>query len=174
TYAEAVLRIFNRADELRVNILKARLKFLVHRVGEDEFRRMVEEELQGDWVRERPKLDDLLFIDDEQADAPPPPARPDEVPQADRAAFDRFVEVNVRRQKQAGYSAVTARVPRGDLTPEQFRGLARILREYGASRARTTQDQNIVLRWIPDGRVYSVWKELRALGLGEGDATEIT
>jgi sulfite reductase beta subunit-like hemoprotein len=174
TYSEAVLRIFNRADELRVNILKARIKFLVHRVGEEEFRRMVEEELKGDWTKHRPPLQDLLYIDDEQADAPPLPEQPDAVPDAERAAFGRFLEVNVRRQKQAGYSAVTARVPRGDLSPAQFRGLARILREYGASRARTTQDQNIVLRWIPDGKVYSVWQELQALGLGEGDATEIT
>src|SRR5690606_13083892 len=90
------------------------------------------------------------------------------------AAFERFIEVNVRKQKQAGYAAVTAKVPQGDLSPRQFRELARLVRTYGNGRARTTQDQNLVLRWIPEGRVYSLWKELQALGLGDGDATEIT
>jgi sulfite reductase beta subunit-like hemoprotein len=174
TTSEAILRIFNRADELRVNILKARLKFLVHRVGGEAFRQMIDEELTGDWARERHDLDALLFADDEAADAPQPPASPDVVPAEDAEAFARFRAANVRAQKQAGYSAVTAKVRQGDLTPEQFRGLARILSTHGAGRARTTQDQNIVLRWIPDGRVYSVFRELRALGLGDGDANEIT
>ncbi|MPZ97777.1 MAG: nitrite/sulfite reductase [Dehalococcoidia bacterium] len=173
-YSEAVLRLFHAADELRVNILKARLKFLVHRVGADEFRRMVEEELKGDWASKTYDLESLLFVDDEEADAPAQPERPDEVAPEDRAAFERFIEVNVRKQKQAGYAAVTAKVRQGDLSPQQFRELARLLRKYGNGRARTTQDQNLVLRWIPEGRVYSLWKELQALGLGDGDATEIT
>ena len=44
---EAVVRIFEKADELRKNLAKARLKFLVHRVGIEEFKRMVDEELTG-------------------------------------------------------------------------------------------------------------------------------
>ena len=174
TYSEAVVRIFNRADELRVNILKARLKFLVHRVGEEEFRRMVEEELKGDWAKQRPDVQSLLYIDDEAAEAPPLPAQADAVPSEDAARFARFMAVAVRKQKQAGYSAITAKVRQGDLTPQQFRELGRIIETHGNGRARVTQDQNIVLRWIPDGRVYSVFKELDAHGLGDADATEIT
>ena len=65
-------------------------------------------------------------------------------------------------------------MPQGDLTPEQFRGLATILRTYGSGRARTTQWQKIVLRWIPEGSAYKVWKDLGALGLGGGGVREIT
>ncbi|MDA0365136.1 MAG: nitrite/sulfite reductase [Chloroflexi bacterium] len=174
TYSEAVVRIFNKADELRVNILKARLKFLVHRVGEEEFRRMVEEELTGDWAKQRPDVESLLYIDDEAAEAPALPAQADVVAAEDETRFARFMEVAVVPQKQAGYSAVTVKVRQGDLSPLQFRELGRILESFGNGRARVTQDQNIVLRWIPDGRVYSVFKELEALGLGDADATEIT
>src|SRR5690606_34459390 len=109
--------------------------------GAEEFRRMVEEELKGDWADKTYDLESLLFIDDEAADAPAPPERPDEVAPEDRAAFERFIEVNVRKQKQAGYAAVTAKVPQGDLSPHQFRELARLMRTYGNGRARTTQDQ---------------------------------
>src|SRR3954451_9567873 len=72
--SEAVLRIFDRQEELRANRARARIKFLIDRVGIDEFRRMVDEELQGDWVDDRDfNPDPLLFVDDEQANAPQAP-----------------------------------------------------------------------------------------------------
>ncbi len=104
---EAVLRIFNGADELRKNLAKARLKFLVHRVGEEEFRRMVDEELAKDWTQGRDfSPEPLLFLDDEEADAPPAPADPEQPPYADRAAFEEWARTAVRAQRQAGYSAI--------------------------------------------------------------------
>src|SRR5690349_9983273 len=50
---EAALRIFDRQDWLRVNRARARIKVLVDKVGMDEFRRMVDRELEGEWVGER-------------------------------------------------------------------------------------------------------------------------
>ncbi len=172
TLSEAVSRIFNAADELRKNILKARLKFLVHRVGEAAFREMVDEELQKGWSAETPPLEELLYLDDEAADVRTPPTSPPQ-PNGDAAVFERFLATNVRPQVQAGYSAVEASIDQGDLTPEQFRGLAEILRKYGRERARTTPQQNVVLRWIPNEAVYAVWRELDALSMGAPDAQEI-
>ena len=172
TLSEAVIRIFNAADELRKNILKARLKFLVHRVGEEAFREMVDEELKKGWSAETPPLEELLYVDDEASDA-----RDISVelasPNGDAARFEQFLAANVRAQVQPGFSAVEASIDQGDLTPEQFRGLAEILRKYGRERARTTPQQNVVLRWIPNEAVYAVWKELDALGMGAPDAQEI-
>src|SRR3954469_10032865 len=90
--SEAVLRIFDRQDWLRANRARARLKFLVDKIGIDEFRELVEEELQGDWVAERDFTPDpLLFLDDEEANAPEPPAAPGS-PNGDNREFDRWVE----------------------------------------------------------------------------------
>ena len=50
---EACMRIFDRQEWLRVNRARARIKVLVDKIGIDEFRELVEEELQGDWVSER-------------------------------------------------------------------------------------------------------------------------
>ncbi len=172
TLSEAVIRVFNAADELRKNILKARLKFLVHRVGEEGFREMVDDELNKGWATETPPLEELLYLDDEEADVRAAPVSPPQ-PNGDASTFERFAATNVRPQVQPGYSAVEASVDQGDLTPEQFRGLAEILRKYGRERARTTPQQNIVLRWIPNDAVYAVWRELDALGLGAPDAQEI-
>ncbi|MGE3857911.1 MAG: nitrite/sulfite reductase [Dehalococcoidia bacterium] len=173
-YSEAVVRIFQDADELRVNILKARLKFLVHRVGEEAFRQMVDERLAQDWAQQPIDLDALLFVDDEAADAPPPSKLDVSVaPAAERDDFARFIDENVRPQKQDGYYAVQVLVRQGDLRPAQWRGLASIITEHGAGRARTTQAQNLVLRWIPGANVYAVWKALQALNLGESGVATI-
>src|SRR4051812_37644271 len=51
--AEAVFRIFDRQDWLRVNRARARIKVFVDKFGIDELRTQVEQELQGDWVEER-------------------------------------------------------------------------------------------------------------------------
>src|SRR3954470_308878 len=75
--SEAVLRVFDRQDDLRANRARARIKFLIDRVGIDAFREMVDEELEGDWVNERDfDPTPLLFIDDEQANAPDIPVTP--------------------------------------------------------------------------------------------------
>lgn len=173
--SEALLRIFNAADELRKNNAKARLKFLVHRLGEVEFNKMVDEELTKDWAQSGDFAPDpLMFLDDEAADAPSLDITPAEIPAAEKAAYNEWARTAVRTQKQAGYVAIEVQVPQGDLTPEQFRGLARIARQYGSGRARTTQWQNIVLRWIPEGHAYHVWKEAQELGLAQRGAHEIT
>ena len=167
--SEAIIRIFHSADELRKNILKARIKFLVHRVGAEAFRAMIQAELRKEWAQAPIRLEDYLLDDDEAAAAPPPPSNPP-VPNGDRSAFDAFVAASVRPQRQDGYSAVEVKVPRGDLGPEQFRGLAQIMRTHGSGRARATYTQNMVLRWIPNSAVYAVWQDLQAIGLGDGDA----
>ena len=123
-YTEAVLRIFDRQDWLRVNRARARLKVLVDKVGIEEMRAMVEQELEGDWVDERDfDPQPRLFLHDEEANAPEKPHSYGS-PNGDGAEFLRFREANVEPQRQEGFSAVQVEVVRGDLTPEQFRGLA--------------------------------------------------
>ena len=71
---EAALRIFDRQDWLRENRMRARIKVLVDKIGMDAFRELVDEELKGDWVNERDfTIDHLLFVHDEEADAPAVP-----------------------------------------------------------------------------------------------------
>jgi sulfite reductase beta subunit-like hemoprotein len=172
--AEAVVRIFDRTDWLRPNRARARIKVLVDKIGIDAFREMVDEELQGEWVNERDfSLDPILFEHDEDAQAPEPPQSPAS-PNGDLAPYSRFWATNVAPQRQAGFSTVEVKVPRGDLTPEQFRGLAAIMREYCGGHARTSVGQNLILRWVRDESVYEVWQRLLELGLGEAGAEEVT
>src|SRR3954465_4391292 len=81
---EAILRIFDRQEWLRVNRARARIKVLVDKIGIDAFREMVEEELEGDWVADRDfSVDRLAFDHDEEAHAPALPAA-DSSPNGDR------------------------------------------------------------------------------------------
>jgi len=170
---EAALRIFDRQDWLRENRMRARIKVLVDKIGMDAFREMVEEELKGDWVAERDfSVDHLLFVHDEEPNAPAVPESYG-TPNGDQSEFDRFREANVKPQRQQGFSTVEVRVTRGDLSPEQFRGLAEIMREFTGGYARVTVQQNLVLRWVRDESVYDVWQRLGALGLGEAGADQI-
>jgi sulfite reductase beta subunit-like hemoprotein len=171
---EAVLRIFDRQDDLRKNRARARIKVLIDRIGIDAFREMVEEELEGDWVAERnfdPRP--LLYLHDEEASAPPPPLNPGS-PNGDRREFDRFAAANVRPQRQAGFVAVEVKIPRGDLDPERFRGLAQIMRDFSGGYARTTVQQNLVLRWVREESAYDVWRALGELDLAGAGPREIT
>src|SRR5688572_31513458 len=170
---EAVMRIFDRQEWLRVNRARARIKVFVDKFGIDELRRQTEEELQGEWVNERDfSVDNILFEHDEEANAPGPGAFAS--PNGDGPAYERFARTNVQPQRQRGFSTVEIAVTRGDLTPEQFRGLAAIMREYSGGYARTTVTQNLVLRWVRDEAVYEVWQRLKALELGEPGAQEVT
>jgi sulfite reductase beta subunit-like hemoprotein len=172
--AEAVFRIFDAQDWLRVNRARARIKVFVDKFGIDELRNQVEEQLKGDWVAERDfSVAPRRFDYDEQAHAPGVPTSYSS-PNGNLSEFDRFRESNVVAQRQAGFSAVEVKVYRGDLTPEQFRGLGQIMREYSGGNARMTVGQNIVLRWVRDEAVYDVWQRLDALGLGDAGAQEIT
>ena len=100
--------------------------------------------------------------------------RPPPAPTAIAREFERFVAgATSSRRTRPGFSAVTVRIIRGDLTPEQFRGLGQIMRDFTGGYARTTVQQNLVLRWVRDEALYDVWQRLLELGLGSAGADEI-
>jgi sulfite reductase (NADPH) hemoprotein beta-component len=89
------------------------------------------------------------------------------------AEFADFCRTNVRAQRQAGYLAVTVHVPMGDLTGPQFRLLAELALAYGDGSVRTTQEQNVMLRWIRREELPELYRRFRAMGLGRSGAGTI-
>ena len=173
-WAEAALRIFDRQEWLRVNRARARIKVLIDKIGIEEFRRMVDEELEGDWVADRDfDVDRLRFDDDEQESAPPPSSAAGS-PNGDSSEFREFRRRNIQAQRQEGFSTVEVKITRGDLTPDQFRGLATIMRDFTGGYARTTVQQNLVLRWVRDESLYDVWRRLEGIGLAAPGPRETT
>ena len=174
--SEAVLRIFDRQEDLRANRARARIKFLIDRVGIEEFRahgRRGAEGRLGRRARLQPRPAAVRRRRAGQGARPPPSAL--RSPNGDNSEFDRVRGVErAGRSGRTGFSTVEVKVTRGDLTPEQFRGLAQIMRDFTGGYARTTVQQNLLLRWVRDESVYDVWQRLKELDLGDAGAHQIT
>ena len=168
--AQAVCRVFARLGEKK-NRARARLKFLVAKLGIEEFRRLVSEEraiLPQD-ARWTLYMDNLGITD--EVPTRPAAALP-EAPHPE--GFADWIASNVMFQSQAGYAVATVCLPLGDLTSEQLRTLADITRRYNGGRARTTVEQNIVLRWISQADLPSLYTDLAAVGLAQSGASTLS
>lgn len=173
--SEAVVRVFNKSDELRKNRMKARIKFLVDRVGIDAFRQMVEEELKGDWAQKEFDLAALGELDNEEHEVQPAfPAASIVAERADDAGFMAWKATNVKPQKQPEYSVATVRVPMGNLTGDQFITLGKLVRDFVGDGPfiRTTARQNLAVRWLRQNHLYAFYLRLRQMGLSEPGADE--
>ena len=167
--ALAIWTVFNNADMLRKNRMMARLKVLIDRIGLDEFRDMVDAELEKIGpIDPAPYME----IDELLRETPPVAPAPNGVGASEE--FRKWRETNVEAQRQDGYYAVMVKPERGNLDGPQFRAIADIMRRYTGGRARATQEQNLVLRYIPEGYLHNVWEELDRIGLAEADARAIT
>src|SRR5216684_3739772 len=128
--AEAVVRVFNRTGD-RKNKHKARLKFVIDALGPEAFLTQYRKEREG------------LHIAPELL---PQPLRTPRTPhpRPPRPGFEKFVETNVRAQRDPERAAVTVRVPLGDLTSAQLGALASIAEEFSEEgEIRTTVEQNV-------------------------------
>ncbi len=175
--SEALIRVFGQAAELRKSRFKARIKFLVSWIGIDGLRERVEEELQNDWAKEPLHPEPYLWEDDEEADAPPVLNTLPGIglnPNGDAAAYYAWKSTNVTEQRQEGYFAAEVKLPLGNIQTDQFFALADLTRRFARGRARASFEQNLVLRWVREGELYPLWKELHRIGLAENGAREIS
>ena len=168
--AEAIWRVFQKADTLRKNRMMARIKVLIDRIGFDAFKELVEEELKGVGPIDPAPL---MNVDEIYNEVPPRPpvasSNGHEPPE-----FLDWKRTNAVEQKQPGYFIAYVELPLGDIYIHQFPILANIVRKYTGGRARTTQEQNLALRWVPEGYLYDVWKELKEIGLAGAGAHTIS
>jgi sulfite reductase (NADPH) hemoprotein beta-component len=165
TLAEAVVRVFHR-DGQREDKKKARLKWLVKTIGFPELARRIAEERAA---IEREGAPTLPF----DPEAPPElelPSRRAAEAVAPGPGFADWRRTNVVPQKQPGLSAAFVTLRLGDLTPAQLRGLADLAERHSDGTVRTTVDQNLVLRHVPDSELAELHRALVALGLGDPGA----
>jgi sulfite reductase (ferredoxin) len=157
----AICRVFARLGEKR-NRARARLKFVVAKLGIEEFRRVVLAEratLRSD-PRFRDYLPNVAGAQEQPLIAPSRLVRGSEDP-----AFERWRRNNTVAQKQSGYCLVTVRLPLGDISARQLRALAELARRFNGGTVRTTVEQNIVMRWISDGDLPALYQGLARAGL---------
>jgi sulfite reductase beta subunit-like hemoprotein len=167
---EAVVRVFDRTGN-RQNKSRARLKYVIRKIGMEAFRREYEAELAKIDAEGRGSIP-IDVSDETRADAVlrlRAPVRQD----AASDGFAEFLGSNCIKQRQIGYYAVLARLERGDITSAQLRGAARLARQFSDGTLRTSNEQNLVFRFVGEASLTALHAELVALGLGRAGARTI-
>ncbi|HSN29035.1 MAG TPA: nitrite/sulfite reductase, partial [Kofleriaceae bacterium] len=163
---DAVLRVFNRIGN-RNNKAKARLKWAIDKIGADQF--LAEYRAERETIRAEGGSPLVL---QEQ-----PTVQVRRAPLAQVASLEpgyaEWAADSVRPQKQSGFSAIVIRLVLGDISSSQLRSLATIAQQYGEGEVRLTNEQNIVLRWVPDARLPSLHRELARIGLAKAGANTL-
>ncbi len=163
-FTEAVLRIFDRYGE-RANRNRARLKFLIKKIGVEEFLKLVEEEQKAVSPEARAvKFDIDLNQVVVYGDAALVPE------ETEIEGYSSWYVANVYQQKQEGYYAVKLRIPNGDITTEITRKLVEVVRKYASNDLRFTVSQGLVLKYISKNLLKPLYLELKELNLAEAGA----
>ncbi|HEX3710667.1 MAG TPA: NirA family protein [Pseudolabrys sp.] len=138
--ADAVVRVFIDHGD-RTDRTKARLKYVLDKMGVDQFLLLMEDKLGR-------KLDRAV-----------PGAL------APRPAFSRTAHLGVHPQKQDGLNWIGVVVPVGRLTVAQMKGLAGIASEMGDGDIRLTVWQNLLISGVPTAKLAAARAAIEALGL---------
>jgi len=177
---EAVIKVFDTLGN-RKNRHKARIKFVIEKLGLEEFKRRWEEAYvaMGHARPDRKPLRLLEHRDEPTLIMPTSTAEAGEAggngasgngSGAGETAYQMWRRTNVTGQKQAGYVVVALKLPMGDITSAQMYDVADLAERYSNGNLRTTINQNLVLRWVPESKVEALYHELAAIGLGDPGA----
>jgi sulfite reductase (NADPH) hemoprotein beta-component len=182
-YLEAIMRVYN-AEGRRDNKYKARVKILVHELGEAEFRRRVEAEyaqLDGPSVNADPQeLQRIaVYFAPPAYQILPAASRILEAHRVANPAFAEWVDINTFLHRQPGYAALTVSLKGigdapGDITSEQMRVVADLAERYSFDELRVAHTQNLVLPHVKQADLFAVWQALCAAGLATANVGLIT
>lgn len=166
---QAISRVFARHGEKR-NRGRARIKFLIEKLGIEKFREMVLEERKV-----LPHDDAWTAYLNELPDYQETPLKNATALNAgvNDSQFETWRATNIYHQKQNGYVVATVTLPLGDITSWQMRQLADIARRFVGDNVRTTVEQNIVLRWVSESDLPALYDELKRIGLNDAGAGTI-
>jgi len=159
-FIESVIRVFDRHGE-RNNRNKARMKFLVAKIGLEELLKLVALEKTANKVK-------TYKIDRETIQAPALPtatATPPAVP--DSLHYEQWLATNVFEQKQSGFYGVYVKVPVGDIKTDEARQLVAGLQPWVADEIRITINQGLMLKYVRKEALPAVYAALKAVHLAE-------
>ena len=173
---EAVIKVFDNLGN-RKNRSKARMKFVIEKLGFDEFRRRWEtayEEMFGAKpahppIKLLPHADPAPLIMPAKNGGNGNGGHPDG---ASASSFATWRRTNVVKQRQDGFSAAVLRLPTGDITAEQMLVVADLAERYSNGNVRTTIGQNLIIRWVADEQLEAFHQELNAHGLSQPGANK--
>ena len=177
-YLESILRVFDRHGE-RNSRHKARIKFLIQKIGIDAFNELVKQE-QTALTYQRYTIDTSKFSGPAFAGIPGASGNGHfNIPSSaiNPFKFELWKRTNTFRQKQEGYLAVYVRVPNGNISSDISRRLIEKLRHVIADDVRITINQGLQFRFVKPDHLEYVYSVLDAEGLsaaGFGSVADVT
>ena len=173
---EAVLRVFEQTGN-RDNKLRARMKWVVDQLGIDEVRRRVFAARKllpasATWPGGIPEV--VAELGDAPAGVaagvtPTPMGHGVHVTLGAKSPYDRWAEANVVRGAANGTVSAYAWCKLGDITGDQFRATAAIVREFDAD-VRVTNRQNFVIRDLTEDQLPALYDRLVAADMAQPGA----
>lgn len=165
-FTEKVLRVFDRYGE-RNSRNKARMKYLLDKVGFETFMELVDKEDQALSQKE-------VWINTSQTTEVELPIKIDKGSKiTDEIVFQTWKETNTITQKQDGFYGVYVRVPLGNISSTVSRSLIHELEGYIANDIRVTINQGMFFRYVPEGNLAYVFNTLKKYNLAAPGANSI-
>ncbi len=158
-YIEAIIRVFDRYGE-RNNRNKARLKYLIQKIGLDEVLRLAKIERTANKVQSYP-------INRDSVEAPALPqttSYPDAII-SNPLRYEQWLLTNVFEQKQKGFYGVYIKVPVGDISSDTARKLVKVLTPLVGDEIRVTQNQGLLLKYVTKEALPALYNCLTELDL---------
>lgn len=158
-YIESIIRVFDRYGE-RSNRNKARLKYLIQKIGLDEVIRLAKIERTANKVKTYPiNRNTIADPDIPQATTYP------EVTITNPLRYEQWFVTNVFEQKQKGFYGVYVKVPVGDIPSDTARKLVAVLKPLVADEIRITQNQGLLLKYVRKEALPALYNGLTELNL---------
>lgn len=152
--AESVKNVFNKIGD-RKNRHHNRLRFLIDDIGLEEFKKHYKKEFSFLKENEYITLRKIDFPEREESEGA--------IPQLNDQEYNEFLKYNLQPQKQAGFSAVQLRIPRGDISAQELTALADLEKEFEGIEFCASQNQNLFICWVNNSDVYKLFLKLKGI-----------
>ena len=164
--SEAIVSVFDKYGDKR-NRNKARLKFVVDKLGMDKIKELYEEEYAALGTKTYPAIE-LFAEGNPEVGGYQPNNQHDSDPE-----FTLWKNRNIEAQKQEGFNNVQIKLNLGDFTVPQAKALADIAAKYAGNVLLCTVNQNLMIPWVKEDAFGAVFAELKNIGLHKAGTEEI-
>ncbi len=163
---ESVVAVFDKHGDKR-NRNKARLKFVLDKLGVEKVNELIEEEFKSREGKEYPAI---------EVPDPSIPAIPEFEASSEFDAdpeFQSWVTRNTLEQKQKGFFNVQIKLALGDFNSDQARAISTAASQFAGGKIVMTVNQNVMIPWVKKDAFGSIFGVLKKIGLHKAGTEEI-
>ena len=171
-FVEATIRVFDRHGE-RASRHKARLKYLINKIGLEAFLNFVQAEEKALLVKEF-----KINTEEKKRDTTLRSTRKKEIVSLNEYNYNRWLNTNAFKQKQEGLFGIYIKLQLGNISSSKARELTKVIKKYAdVEDIRITINQGFLLKNVEEENLPFIYNELDKIKLatpGFDSAGDIT